>query len=40
MAAGPGAMGAAFRCALESTWGAPDAAVEEDPACGRVDVRC
>jgi hypothetical protein len=33
--------GAAFRCAVESTWGEPDAAVvEEDPACGRVDVRC
>jgi Transposase DDE domain len=33
--------GAAFRCAVESTWGEPEVAlVEEDPACGRVDVRC
>ena len=33
--------GAAFRCAADGTWGEPDAAlVEQDAACGRVEVRC
>jgi hypothetical protein len=33
--------GPAFRCAVESTWGEPDVAVvEQDPACGRAEVRC
>jgi hypothetical protein len=33
--------GPAFRCADPSTWGEPDDQVqEEDPVCGRVDVRC
>jgi hypothetical protein len=42
--AGPGRPrrhGTAFRCAAEATWGDPDLAhAEEDPACGRVQVRC
>src|SRR5919204_1959002 len=33
--------GAAFRCAVEGTWGEPDVRLEEqDAACGRVEVRC
>jgi hypothetical protein len=33
--------GPAFRCADPSTWGEPDRQVlEQDPACGQVDVRC